>query len=218
MQIVTVLSRKGGTGKSTTAIHLATVAAMAGLKVGLIDLDPQGSTSRWGLRRGTLTPTVLPMSEAEFANFASGRRRDADLMVVDTAPAAQVNVGAARAADLCLIVVRPNIFDVEAVEATADMVRACGRPGLFVVSQAPPARMGFETPATRQALETLKSYGLPVAPVSLRSRSAYSAGLPTGVTALESDPGGKAAREVEALWRAIRAELAHRAEALAGAA
>ena len=53
MQVIAIVSQKGGVGKSTLAVHLAAEANSQGQRVLLLDLDPQGSAMEWASRRET---------------------------------------------------------------------------------------------------------------------------------------------------------------------
>jgi len=73
MRVVAVLSEKGGAGKTTTAVHLAVAAQLAGLDTVIIDLDPQASATDWADRRGSKPEAVaipLPASRNSLATSA----------------------------------------------------------------------------------------------------------------------------------------------------
>ena len=45
--VITVAQQKGGAGKTTLVIQLATALTAMGRKVALVDIDPQGSLTGW---------------------------------------------------------------------------------------------------------------------------------------------------------------------------
>jgi chromosome partitioning protein len=60
MPVIAVINRKGGSGKSTVAAHLAAWMARQGAAVMLGDVDRQQSTRTWLKRRDAALPAILP--------------------------------------------------------------------------------------------------------------------------------------------------------------
>jgi chromosome partitioning protein len=83
---ITVLSQKGGTGKTTTVRTLADAYRRAGLEVLCVDLDPQGNLSDYFDVPADASPTV--------ADVLAGQARAADAVYADVLPA---NLGLAEA-------------------------------------------------------------------------------------------------------------------------
>lgn len=209
MKTIAVLSRKGGTGKTTLALHLAVAARDAGMAVLLADLDRQHSALEWRRQRGQSQPLVEAIKPgALFTRQRDAAREGVDLLIVDTGPTVEADVEQAiRCADLCLVVARPNFFDLRAVAETAALAESYHRDLVFVLNQAPSRRGSFEVPAVSEAVKALRALGGTVAPIGLRARVAYQQGVARGGVAQEIEPNGAAAREIAALWTWLEARL-----------
>ena len=209
MKTLAILSRKGGAGKTTLALHLAVQAVAGGRRVALVDMDPQRSAADWWRSREADAPELVEVEPGELgAVVAAAKDAGVDLVVIDTRPSAEADAQeAAQVADLALVVVRPSVLDLRAVSATVSTVQAAGTPGLVVVNQAPPARGIAEGAITREAVGALQGFGLPVATTIIHARAAFASALIAGRAVLELEPAGKAAGEIAALWRELEARL-----------
>jgi len=197
MKTIAIISQKGGAGKTTLSVHLATAAAIAGHKAAIIDLDPQGTAASWGDRRQADAPEVVSGQASRLSFLIEAAQiNGADFLILDTAPNAdQTALRAAQAADVVLIPCRAATFDLEAIKATLTLSQLAQRPS-FVVLNAIPPRSGIG----REAADGLTSQGAQVAPAMLSQRAAFTHGVIDGRTAQEFEPAGKAAEEVSSLY------------------
>src|SRR3954470_6280350 len=140
MRTIAIISQKGGAGKTTLAVHLAAAAAVEKVTL-LVDTDPQATASRWGEWRGGGDPEVIDCGAPSLLESKLGKARElgAELAIIDTPPHADAMARqAAKLADLILIPWRPKAFDLAAIEATAELVRASNKPAFVVLMAGPP--------------------------------------------------------------------------------
>lgn len=204
MKTVAIISQKGGAGKTTVALHLATAAALEGRNTAIIDLDPQASAANWSDRRAADLPVVLSAHASRLTHeMKRVEDMEGELLIIDTAPHSDsAALEAAKAADLILVPCRPAILDIEAISNTLDLVRTTGTPVWVVMNAVAP--QGNEA---IEAAEAISGLDVGVCPVQLRQRVAFSRALITGQSAQEYEPGGKAAQEAEQLHAFMCAHL-----------
>jgi chromosome partitioning protein len=202
MKTVCLLAQKGGTGKTTLCLHLAVLAGELGHDAAVIDIDPQASATAWRRRRQSAAPEVLRGEASDLPDLLAGQQQQGrGLILLDTAPHSSDEAAAAAGlADLVLIVSRPAILDLEAIGASVHIVKRQGSRGAVVLNACPPPHLGKETGIVSEAREALGVYGLPVAPVSISQRAAFSHALIDGRSVTEFEAPGKAAAEIRSLF------------------
>lgn len=206
MQTLAFLSQKGGSGKTTLAVHTAVAAQEDGERVVIVDTDLQKSATRWGEVRNDETPAIAPVAAAILHNVIAAARDDAmTLCIVDTAPHAAPDAARVAAlADLVVIPCRPTAFDLAAVPSAVEIVKAAGACAVFVLSACP-----FRAPEIGETRAVLEGYGIPVAPVEITDRRAFARAVASGRAVTEFDAKGKAAEEIRTIWRWIKEQMNH---------
>jgi chromosome partitioning protein len=177
MDVLAVMSQKGGAGKTTLAVHLAVAAQRRGLKVAVFDTDPQQSALVWFKAREADEPTVA---------------------AIPTPNAGVDAVDVAAVATKILVPVRPSVFDLSAAKRTIEIIKKAGVDSLLVLSACP-----HRAPEISMAREALGLSGLPVAEISIGDRRPYARAIQTGRAVIEFEPDGKAAEEINALLNEV---------------
>jgi chromosome partitioning protein len=209
MKVLGLLARKGGAGKTTIAVHLSVLAEQAGQRVLLVDLDPQRSCAGWWRARIADTPLLVETNPGKLASILDAAKADGiDLVIIDTRPSVEADAAqVAGVSDVVLIPSRPAILDLRAILETLNIVK--GMKKAHVVLNACPAARGVgEASIVTDARKALKAFGVPVAPMVISQRAAFSHALVGGLAVSEAEPDGKATKEMRALWRYIEKELA----------
>lgn len=226
MKTLAIMSQKGGSGKTTLAIYLATRAGRRFPTV-LFDLDPQQSALKWARRqtpprelaipvlaRGEriedATVTHLPLDVAALDPRQLGARlrqlaatTDTELAIIDTSPRADAHAAlVAQLADLVLIPCRPGVFDLDAVGATVEIARIARKPAAIVINASSPlGRLASEAAAA------LRAAGYTVLDEIVHHRVAFAHALIGGQAIDDFAPRSKAAAEIEALFRQLALQL-----------
>jgi chromosome partitioning protein len=169
MKILALLAQKGGSGKTTLAVHLAVCATRHTFRTALIDLDPQGSAYDWNAsREESRKLDAVHASAGQLATLLQqATTAKADLAIIDTAPHSDSAAAlVAQLADFVLIPCRPARFDLKALGSTAELARLAKTPAAVVLNAAPRGKLADE------ARTALQQQGFAVLEAVLHQRAA----------------------------------------------
>ena len=179
MPTISFASSKGGAGKSTSAVLLATELAVRGTTVTIIDADPNQPVTRWGRKLGrpdSLT-VVSNVTEETLIDAIDDAARKTAFVIVDLEGTASLMVAQAMSrADLVIIPVKGSELDaVEAIKAIK-FIRRQERgynrtiPFSLLFTQTNPA----VRPRTLKSIEAdMLKQGIPIFATALHERDAF---------------------------------------------
>ena len=180
MPVIVIASPKGGAGKSTTAILLATELALAGAKTVLFDCDPNRSVSIWASRQALPKNIefINDVGESDIIRTIKKHDTDGKIAIVDLEGVASRLVSRAISqADLVITPMRGTTLDAtigaRALALVAEEEEALGRnirhAVVFTMTRAIRSNQhkGIEL--------SLKEQGVDVIDPPLMERAAYSA-------------------------------------------
>lgn len=172
--IIAFAHQKGGVGKSTLCLNVA-LALAHDLKVGIADLDPQGSLTDISdmFTSVTFVPTPQRLPELKALPY--------DLICVDTPPYLSDRLhDLFTVSDVVIIPTRAGVFDALAIRRTVEMVkRAQGEsPNLKAGIVLNMIKAG--STLTGEAEQVLSGYDLPILTTQITDRVAFTRSPLTG--------------------------------------
>lgn len=203
-KVIVVAQQKGGAGKTTVAVQLATAFAALGHRVACLDTDPQGTPEAWAALRADAAFPFRPLTVEATQGWklrlgldAASRRHD--LIIVDSPPHAETEARVAiRHADLVLVPCQPSLLDVWASRATLGLVSAERRQAAVLWNRLPPRGRIID-----EAAAALAETGARPLAHGFGNRSAFAASMHKGGGVVETEPKGRAAAEVRAVAAAL---------------
>ncbi len=203
MKVISFVTQKGGSGKTTLCINCSVIAAAGrGVRVLIFDMDNQQSAENWYQSREANHPQLVSITAAELPKAIDLAAKQFDFIFIDTPGRDEpAQASAIMQSDFCIIPCRPSPTDLQATPATVATIKRLGKPFAFVLTQTP-AR-SFRISEASAALSKLGD----VCPVSVVTRNAYQDAQGLGLGVVEFEPKGKAAEETERLWKWIQKKI-----------
>ena len=194
MPTIVFASPKGGAGKSTSAVVLATELARARAGVTVIDADPNKPVSKWAKRPGkpeNLT-VIADVSEDTILDQIEQAAAKSSFVIVDLEGTASLMVGMAISrADLVVIPTQGSQLDaseaVKAIRLVANMEKQSGKriPSAVLFTRTSAA----VRPRTLKAIETeFTGGGVRVLNTQMHERDAFRAIFAFGGSLADLDP------------------------------
>lgn len=196
MTVISFVTQKGGSGKTTLAINCAVVALQKGRRALILDMDAQATAETWYQDRDDDAPQVIRLAPPDLDKaLKAASEKKFEVILIDTPGRDEPGAAAAiRASDFCVIPCRPSPADMKATPPTVETIRRLNKPAAFVLTQTPPRSF-----RNREAETGLSVLGM-VCPVRIVLRNVYQDAQGVGLGVTEYEPDGKAADEIRELW------------------
>ena len=208
-KVITISQQKGGTGKTTLAVHLAIAfIKYHGLKVAIIDTDPQGSLGKWFMIREerkvsneNLTFKTASLWGAQYESKTL--KNDHDIVIIDTPPKIESDARPSiEAADLVLIPMAASHLDFWATGAIVDIAKKANKKILVQIN-----RSSQRSKLINKTNDFIKSLDLSSTKTIIGNRQIYTSSMGEGKTAVEKQKKGSAVDEIKNLSEQILLEL-----------
>jgi chromosome partitioning protein len=198
--VISLVNQKGGVGKTTVAINLASGLVMRGFSVLLVDCDPQGSVLKWYSIGNHESLNLERLAQKFDGKDFRKRTSNYEYIVIDAPPAiSEITINVFDVTDLVLIPVAPSALDLWSCRQLLSLLEKSHKKSLHKNAKVLISRKIPGTCVGREAREAVSIYGLDIVPVEISQRIAYVDAMAAGLSVLQYAPASKAADEVNGL-------------------
>jgi chromosome partitioning protein len=203
--ILTLQNQKGGVGKTTLSLNLAHQFTYTGMRVLVVDADPQGSARDWLAAREDPAPfTVIGLDRPTIHRDITDMLKDYDAVVIDSPPrVTDIARSAILASDLVVIPMQPSPLDVWAAQDTISLINDARVYKETLKSVFAINREIVNTAIGRDVTEALAQSGTLALRSHISQRVVFAESMAKGQTVFEMKSDRKAISEIEALGREI---------------
>lgn len=208
MITLSLISMKGGSGKTSISVHLGVYATQKGMRTLIIDLDPQRSAERWAMMRERINGnnaddlTIVAGNHDNLNQLLKAADGAYDLVIIDTPPRTDAEtLIAARKASIVLVPTRPSFFDIVSIQETVDTLEAANsleKSWVILNFYDPKSKEGEE------AKELLSEFDIALCPVVIEDRRDYRKSVMQGKGISEFRKKHKAVDEISRLLTFIK--------------
>ena len=208
-KVITIAQQKGGTGKTTLAVHLALAFTnYHNFKVAIIDTDPQGSLGKWFMIReekklsnDNLTFKTASLWGAQYESKAL--KKDHDIVIIDTPPKIESDARPSiESADLVLIPMAASHVDFWATGAIVEIAKKANKKILIQIN-----RSSQRSKLISKTNDFIKSLNLSATKTIIGNRQIFASSMGEGKTAVEKQKKSNAVEEIKQLSEQILSEI-----------
>lgn len=220
--IIVIANQKGGAGKTTVALNLASTISRETIPALLVDADPQGTLSSWASARSQqpenkikhkrLSISPNPLSPTDIEKTVPSLSGEYDYIILDCGPANDRAMRASLAvSNFAIVPLSPSPLDMWSVQTTAEMIskgidqyHLSLEARLLVSRSIPGSTLG------RELRDALSDYPFSFFNTTINQRVSLTRATVLGMTIHEYDPNSPAANEFNQLGKEVKRWLRQR--------
>ena len=202
--IINLSNIKGGVGKTTIAINMASYLTSEGSKVLLVDADPQGKVLQWQSMSDNGTFNVIhhphDTLHLDIHDLSEGYKHT----IIDAPPSiCNITLSALLAANLVIVPIEPSPLSSWLSLEIVSLIKDAREHNRGLIGRFLMSRMVVGTLIGRDAKNNLDSFGMDLINTEICQRTDFVKAMLQGLSILEYSPKSEAAKEIRSLCREV---------------